>query len=105
MTTLAEIYHRRGYGFITTGDLAELIAISRLQSCLIRCGSCRMTAAAQDVKHIIDIIEADGRDYVRDVSILINPPPAKPTPRRYYRDDAGPTGHGDLCHSDADPGL
>lgn len=23
----------------------------------------------------------------------------------YMDDDNGPTGHGDICHSDADPGL
>lgn len=41
----------------------------RLTVLLVRCGSCRFVAPAQDVKHLIGIIEKEGSDYVRDVSI------------------------------------
>jgi hypothetical protein len=59
------------YGFLQPADLATLRASAqyRLTPVLVRCGGCRFTAPAQDVQHLIDIITADGRDYVRDVSI------------------------------------
>ena len=60
-----------GLGFITERDVATLAAHddTRLIRCLVRCGACRFIAPAQDVQHLIAIIEADGRDYVRDVSL------------------------------------
>jgi hypothetical protein len=36
---------------------------------LVRCGGCRFLCGAQDVAHLIAIITADARDYVRDVSL------------------------------------
>lgn len=58
-------------GFLVEEDVRDLAADGqyRLQACLVRCGGCRFTAPAQDVAHLIAIIEADGRDYVRDVSL------------------------------------
>jgi hypothetical protein len=58
------------FGFVTTAELAQLAATpaSRLWPLLVRCGGCRFIAAAQDVQHLCAIIQADGRDYVRDVS-------------------------------------
>jgi len=149
---LAEIFHRRGDGFILDSDLPEIAKIDRLQPCLVRCGGCRFTCAAQDVSHLVGIITKEGSDYVRDISMLMTPPPPKPGPygswekaeAAYkelseiakatkvpiitahqairpgarppqtlpegpiivdYMDLLGPTGHGDICHSDADPGL
>jgi hypothetical protein len=65
----ATISRERG-GFIQRDELAQLAAHkdSRLWLVLVRCGSCRFLAAAQDAKHLMDIIAFDGRDYVRDVS-------------------------------------
>jgi len=40
----------------------------RLTQVLVRCGAGRFVCAAQDVLHFVTIIEADGRDYVRDLS-------------------------------------
>jgi hypothetical protein len=189
MPTINELYHRRGYGFLTEDDLKELVAIDRMQACLVRCGNGRFSAPAQDIQHFVDIVTASGKDHVRDVSILFSGfTPAKPGPlpksemsataqaiakataprdnfvipsngvantdplnmteeafqdwvkclsnpraqdswkfrrrEKQKRQEAaaiaqaeranhdnlylgpnGPTGHGDICHSDADPGL
>jgi len=56
-------------GFISPEELAEVVKESRLHPVLVRCGGCRFSAPAQDVKHLTDIINASGTDYVRDVSI------------------------------------
>jgi len=56
------------FGFIHDNELPVIIQHNRLEPLLIRCGGCRFLAPAQDVAHLIEIIEADGRDYVRDVS-------------------------------------
>jgi hypothetical protein len=56
-------------GFLSREDLAELVKLSRLEPVLVRCGSCRFTAPAQDIQHLIDIIARDKVDYVRDVSL------------------------------------
>lgn len=57
-------------GFLTEADVRTLAAApsGRLTPCLVRCGGCRFTAPAQDVAHLIGLVEAGG-DYVRDVSI------------------------------------
>lgn len=57
------------YGFITSEDLPAVIAEDRLYPCLIRCGGGRLSCPAQDVDHFIAIIEAEGSDYIRDVSL------------------------------------
>lgn len=61
---------RDRFGFVTSAELALLAAHphSRLWLLLVRCGSCRFLASAQDVTHLCAIIAADHRDYVRDVS-------------------------------------
>jgi hypothetical protein len=59
------------FGFVTAVEVASIAADNRtrLTPMLVRCGGCRFMCAAQDVKHLIDIITTDGRDYVRDVSL------------------------------------
>lgn len=64
----------RSHGFMQQDDVAELVKIARLHPVLIRCGSGRFTTPAQDVTHFIDIINRDGADYVRDVSLLYEAP-------------------------------
>lgn len=57
-------------GFLRDTDV-ELVAAdptTRLTLLLVRCGGCRFLAPAQDVAHLIAIIERDGTDYIRDVS-------------------------------------
>lgn len=57
-------------GFLTEpDDLKKLIQEDRLQSVLIRCGGGRFTCPAQDAQHFIDIINRDGKEYVRDASV------------------------------------
>ena len=100
---IAELYHRHGYGFLTTADVPELVAADRLQLCLVRCNACRFTTYAQDVAHLVAIIEASRKDHVRDVSLMLDGPPPKPAPPQKIPPpfDGGPA----YGHSDADPGL
>ena len=56
-------------GFITDADLPAVIAEDRLQMMIVRCGNGRFVCPAQDVAHFIAIIEKEGSDYIRDVSI------------------------------------
>lgn len=60
---------RRRGGWVLDAELPVLVRVDRLRQLLVRCGSCRFVAAAQDVGHIIAAIEAHG-DYVRDVSLV-----------------------------------
>jgi hypothetical protein len=85
---------------LTTADLPELVAADRLQLCLVRCNACRFTTYAQDVAHLVAIIEASQKDYVRDVSLMLDVPPPKPAPPQKI-----PRGTPAYGHSDADPGL
>ena len=48
------------FGFVTESDLPVLVSIHRLCPCIIRLGNGRLTAPAQDVAHIIEMIEASG---------------------------------------------
>ena len=71
---------RERCGFLSSAEVAQLAAhpSSRLWPLLVRCGGCRFVAAAQDVRHLIALVESgrdgdgcagDGSgDYVRDVS-------------------------------------
>ena len=116
------------HGFLRDGDLAELARLDRLRLVLVRCGNYRFTCAAQDARHLIDIIKADGRDFVRDVSLpafdparqgdfrpLTNDPPLPqvvwPVPnvparsRRIDARDFAGVFDGFCVTSDADPGL
>lgn len=66
------------YGFLTQSDVALLAGhpASRLLQVLVRCGGCRLVCAAQDVRHLIALVESgsdDGPEYVRDVSLLARP--------------------------------
>lgn len=70
MNALQTFIAKLPFGFITSAQLPELIALDRLHPCLIRCGGCRVTTAAQDVEHVIRCISAGG-DYVRDVSLPV----------------------------------
>lgn len=57
-------------GYLTTKeDEEKLIAEDRLQIVLVRCGGGRFLCPVQDLAHFIEIINADGSDYIRDVSV------------------------------------
>lgn len=68
-TALRALVCRSRFGFVTGEELEQLAAhpTSRLWQLLVRCGSCRFLAAAQDVMHICAALTAAG-DYVRDVA-------------------------------------
>lgn len=68
MNALETFIAARPFGFVTAADMPELIKLHRLCQCLVRCGACRFTCAAQDVAHLLKCIDAGG-DYVRDVAI------------------------------------
>jgi hypothetical protein len=57
-------------GFLSTEDLAVVASNDRLAQVLVRCGGCRFTCPAQDAQHLMDIIERDDKDYVRDVTLV-----------------------------------
>ncbi len=66
-------------GYLTEAEVEEIAndPETRLTMLLVRCGSGRFLAPAQDVGHFIAIIETHGatpandpnRDYIRDVSL------------------------------------
>jgi hypothetical protein len=58
-------------GFLTADEVRLIAPINalRLMLLLVRCGNGRFLCPAQDVEHFVAIVTADGRDYVRDVSI------------------------------------
>jgi len=57
--------------FVTEDQLAVIAKDeeTRMTPILVRCGMGRFTCPAQDAAHFVKIIEAEGSDYVRDVSI------------------------------------
>lgn len=61
-------------GFLTETDLKFIVEQDRLRLILVRCGNGRFLCPAQDVAHFIGIIERDGQDYVRDVSLPTSDP-------------------------------
>lgn len=131
MNALEQFYAslQPNHWFMTREDLKQLIRIHRLGLVLMRFGTCRMLAPAQDVTRIIGYVTLAG-DHLRDISIprleverakdwrpepepplKPTPPipraPAKPQPRQ--RDpwdmDFGGVFDGSQVTSDADPGL
>lgn len=72
---------RTQHGFLTAEQVRAVAADpnTRLHGLLVRCGGCRFTAPAQDIAHLIAIIEASGQDYVRDVSLPATDRPAVAT--------------------------
>lgn len=62
---------RERCGFLTAGELAMVAADARtrLTLVLVRCGACRFVVPADQAAHLIGIIEREGTDYVRDVSL------------------------------------
>ena len=59
--------------FLTQADVRDIARdpLTRLTVLLVRCERGRFMAPAQDVVHFIDIIEENGRDHVRDVSVPV----------------------------------
>ena len=64
---------RERMGFLTKEDIEKIAhdPTTRLTLLLVRCGGGRFLAPAQDVQHFVDIVEANGGDYVRDVSVPV----------------------------------
>ena len=61
-------------GFMNNTDLEIIVHHDRMRQVLVRCGCGRFVCAAQDAKHFMDIIDKEGTDYVRDVSLPTTDP-------------------------------
>lgn len=75
---LIESVRQNQAGFLTEHDVALLAGhpASRLLQLLVRCDGCRFLCAAQDVRHLVAIVESgsdDGPEFVRDVTLLARP--------------------------------
>lgn len=112
-------------GFLTSFDIQALARNDRSRDVLVRCGACRFTISADSVDHIAGIIERDGTDYIRDVSLLasdaafrgiytaVTPKPpsaierakAQQAARAYLMNSDLEVDAAGRCYSDADPGL
>ena len=57
-------------GFLTMRQVKEIIKIDPHMQVLVRCGNGRFTTSVMNVEHFVNIINAEGRDYVRDVSLI-----------------------------------
>ena len=55
--------------FLTLNDVRVIAKNDPSKMLLVRCGNCRFLAHADNIKWIIDIIERDGQEYVRDIAI------------------------------------
>ncbi len=66
--TLAKKIEEQGQ-FLTMEQVKEIIKFNRMKLILVRCGNGRFLAPAQDVEWFCNIINKEGTDYVRDVSI------------------------------------
>ena len=103
--------------FLLADDMPHLIACDRLHQVLVRCNGCRMVVAAQDVEHVLAVVEASKLDYVRDVSLLagdrliaiaksrVEVPVRKITRGDFDEAELGGAFDGFHVTSDADPGL
>ena len=58
-------------GFISQDDVEALIKVERLMPVMVRCGGGRFTTAIQNLNHFSNIIEKEGSDYIRDVSLPV----------------------------------
>jgi len=67
----ADRIRRDRAGVLTPADVDTLAAHpeGRLTLVLVRCGGCRFLAPAQDVVTLVAIIDRDGTEYVRDLSL------------------------------------
>lgn len=63
---------KANHGFLTLNDVRVIEKENRMMMLLVRCGNCRFLAPAQNIKWLIDIIERDGKEYVRDISIPVS---------------------------------
>lgn len=67
MPSIAEI-KKQAYGFVGPDEIAAIADENRFEMLLVRCGGGRFIAPAQDINHFVELINASGTDYVRDVS-------------------------------------
>ena len=56
-------------GFMNETDIDIIAHHDRLRMVLVRCGNGRFLCPIQDVKHFMAIVQRDGQDHVRDVSL------------------------------------
>jgi hypothetical protein len=56
-------------GFLTGDDVKALASGDRLRQVLVRCGACRFIISADSFEHMAGIIDREGTDYIRDISL------------------------------------
>ena len=69
---------RAQYGELTRQDLAALAKLDPHHQVLVKLGSGRFTASAQDTPGIIACIDQHEHNYVRDISLLADDPWMRP---------------------------
>lgn len=71
-----ETARRVRFGFLSQGELSVLARDpeTRLTLVLVRCGGGRFLTPAQNADHFIALVERDGREYVRDISLPAEDP-------------------------------
>jgi hypothetical protein len=60
------------HGFVAPEQIPQIVAEDRFFRLLVRCNNGRFLCPAQDAQHFIDLVNASGKDWVRDVSIPAN---------------------------------
>jgi hypothetical protein len=59
------------HGFICSDDDLDLVVrLDRLTKCLVRLGNGRFVCSAQDVHHLVKMVEKSEMDHVRDISVM-----------------------------------
>jgi beta-lactamase class D len=58
------------HGFLNMDQVRAFAEVDRMAQLLIRCGNGRFSTAAQNVEWFVGIIQREGTDYVRDISLL-----------------------------------
>lgn len=56
-------------GFIPYDEIDNVINEDERAEVIVRCGGARFITNVIDSKHLANIIENEGRDYVRDISL------------------------------------
>lgn len=69
--SIIEKIKKEQMGFITLEQLEVLVEEKPHVQVLVRCGNGRFVTPAQNVKWFCDIINKEGTDYVRDISLLM----------------------------------
>lgn len=71
MTTVKDRLKKESFGYVTAADMPALVKENPNYRLLVKCGSGRFVVCADQAEHFIQIISESNRDYVRDVSFVV----------------------------------